>query len=130
MPRAVESTVKGPARRSGRLKCWDFFQLPLHDTGQLVQFILPLQVQPQMGPIAAELPELKRHAGGDRRLFPQDGVQGLTRHVENLSQLGQIPAEGGEDILAEDLSGVGGRADRGARRRMLRHLNHCSFALG
>ena len=71
-----------------------------------------LHPQPQIGTVAAELADPKRHGRRDRSIFGKDAVEQRPCYPEIPGNLRYRPPQRRQNILAKKLPGVGDGSDR------------------
>ncbi len=72
------------------------------------KIVTPLQIDPKLGTVAAELAETQRHAGRHRLTLVDDVVERLPRDAEQARNLGLGLAERRQDVLAQQFSRMHG----------------------
>jgi hypothetical protein len=93
------------SRRAG-LESGNGFDLAAKLLLRVPQVICLLHAAPQIGAIAAKLPDTNRHLGRDACVLGQNTVQLLARDPKMLCHVGHADAECGQNILAKDSAGM------------------------
>ena len=66
-----------------------------------MQIVSPLQIEPEIGAIAAQLPEAQGHDRRYRLVFLEQVIKRLARDTEELRNLGLRSVERRQNLFAE-----------------------------